>query len=40
MSQIKALSIEEALSHAGSYVWVDVRSESEYARAHIPESVN
>lgn len=40
MSQIKALSIEEALSHAGSYVWVDVRSESEYARAHIPGSVN
>jgi tRNA 2-selenouridine synthase len=40
MSQIKALSIEEALSHAGSYVWVDVRSESEYARAQIPGSVN
>lgn len=40
MSQIKALSIEEALTHAGSYVWIDVRSESEYARAHIPGAIN
>ncbi len=40
MSQIKALSIEEALTHAGSYVWIDVRSESEFARAHIPGAVN
>jgi tRNA 2-selenouridine synthase len=40
MSQIKALSIEEALSQSGRFVWIDVRSESEYSRAHIPGAVN
>lgn len=40
MSQIKALSIEEALSHTGSYCWIDVRSEAEFERAHIPGSIN
>lgn len=40
MSQIKALSIQEALSQTGSYCWIDVRSESEFARAHIPGAIN
>jgi tRNA 2-selenouridine synthase len=40
MSQTKALSIDEALNQKGSYIWVDVRSESEFARAHIPGAIN
>lgn len=40
MSQIKALSVEEALNQKGSFLWVDVRSESEFARAHIPGAIN
>ena len=40
MSQTKALSIDEALKHKGSYIWVDVRSESEFSRAHIPGAIN
>lgn len=40
MSQISALSIEEALNRGGSFVWVDVRSESEFHKAHIPGAVN
>lgn len=40
MSQIKALSIQEALTQTGSYCWIDVRSESEFARAHIPGAIN
>ena len=40
MSQIKALSVEEALKQAGSYVWIDVRSESEFSRAHVPGAIN
>jgi len=32
------ISLEEALS--GDYAWIDVRSEGEYAQAHIPGAVN
>lgn len=40
MGQIKALSIVEALKDSGQYTWVDVRSESEYKHAHIPNAIN
>ena len=32
------ISLEEALS--GDYAWIDVRSEGEYAQAHIPGAIN
>lgn len=40
MSQVKALSISEALINQVLYVWIDVRSEKEFERANIPGSIN
>lgn len=40
MSQTKALTIQEALLRREDFIWVDVRSESEFERAHIPDAIN
>ena len=40
MSRTKALTIQEALLRSKEFVWIDVRSELEYERAHIPHAIN
>jgi tRNA 2-selenouridine synthase len=40
MSQTRALTIQEALLRRDDFIWVDVRSESEFERAHIPNAIN
>ncbi len=40
MSIAKVLEIDGALLQQSLYTWVDVRSESEFERAHIPGAVN
>jgi tRNA 2-selenouridine synthase len=40
MSQTRALTIQEALLRREDFIWVDVRSESEFERAHIPDAIN
>ena len=40
MSRTKALTIQEALLRSDEFVWIDVRSELEYERAHIPNAIN
>ncbi|NBX87043.1 MAG: tRNA 2-selenouridine(34) synthase MnmH [Bacteroidetes bacterium] len=40
MSQTRALTIQEALLRRDEFIWVDVRSESEFERAHIPNAIN
>ena len=40
MSQIRALTIQEALLKRDEFIWIDVRSETEFERAHIPNAIN
>lgn len=37
---VKPIQIENALSNKSNFQWVDVRSESEFEKAHFPGAIN
>jgi tRNA 2-selenouridine synthase len=37
---VKSINIEDALKQKSAFQWVDVRSESEFQKAHIPGAIN
>ena len=37
---VKSINIEDALKQKSAFQWIDVRSESEYLKAHIPGAIN